>query len=33
MKKDDAVDKLDRAGNKINDLNANAWNVALGYIF
>lgn len=29
MKKDDAVDRLDRAGNKINDLNATAWNVAL----
>jgi hypothetical protein len=29
MKKDDAVDKLDRAGNAINDLNASAWNTAL----
>ena len=29
MKKDDAVDKLDRAGHAINDLNASAWNTAL----
>lgn len=29
MKKDDAVDKLGRAGNTINDLNASAWNTAL----
>jgi hypothetical protein len=29
MKKDDAVDKLERAGNAINDLNASAWNTAL----
>jgi hypothetical protein len=29
MKKDEAVDKLDRAGFTINDLNARAWNTAL----
>ena len=29
MKKDDAVDKLDRAGQAINDLYASAWNTAL----
>jgi len=29
MKKDDAVERLERAGNKINDLNASAWNTAL----
>ena len=29
MKKDDALDKLDRAGFQINDLNARAWNTAL----
>jgi len=29
MKKDDVVDKLDRAGNAINSLNASAWNTAL----
>ena len=29
MKKDDAVDKLDRAGDTIHGLNASAWNTAL----
>jgi hypothetical protein len=29
MKKNDAVEKLDRMGNQINDLNASAWNTAL----
>jgi hypothetical protein len=29
MKKEDAVDQLDRAGHAINDLNASAWNTAL----
>ena len=29
MKKDDAVDRLERAGHKISGLHANAWNVAL----
>jgi hypothetical protein len=29
MKKEDAVDRLDRAGHTINDLNASAWNTAL----
>jgi len=29
MKKDDALDKLDRAGFAINDLNSKAWNTAL----
>lgn len=29
MKKDDALDKLDRAGFTINDLNTRAWNTAL----
>jgi hypothetical protein len=29
MKKDDAVDRLDRVGEKINGLHSNAWNVAL----
>lgn len=29
MKKTDAVDKLDRLGNKINDLHSSAWNTAL----
>ena len=29
MKKNDAVDKLDRVGNTINDMNASAWNTAL----
>lgn len=29
MKKDDAMDKLDRAGYAIHDLNARAWNTAL----
>ena len=29
MKKYEAEEKLDRAGNKINDLHASAWNAAL----
>jgi hypothetical protein len=29
MKKDDALDKLDRAGNQINSLYGSAWNTAL----
>jgi hypothetical protein len=29
MKKDDALDKLDRAGHTINNVNASAWNTAL----
>lgn len=29
MKKDDALDRLDRAGYTINDLNSRAWNTAL----
>lgn len=29
MKKDEAVDKLDRAGRQIQDMHASAWNVAL----
>jgi hypothetical protein len=29
MKKDDAMDKLDRAGFTIHDLNTRAWNTAL----
>ena len=29
MKKDDALNRLDRAGETINDLSANAWNTAL----
>lgn len=29
MKKDEAVDKLDRAGYQIHDLSARAWNTAL----
>jgi hypothetical protein len=29
MKKHDAVERLERVGNKINDLNASAWNTAL----
>lgn len=29
MKKDEAVDKLERAGQTINGLNASAWNTAL----
>jgi len=29
MKKDDAIDKLDRAGNAINSLYGSAWNTAL----
>jgi hypothetical protein len=29
MKKDDALDKLDRAGQKINGLYGSAWNTAL----
>jgi hypothetical protein len=29
MKKHDVVEKLDRAGEKISGLHANAWNVAL----
>jgi len=29
VKKEDAVNKLDRAGMAINDLNASAWNTAL----
>lgn len=29
MKKDDALDALDRAGNEIHDLNARVWSTAL----
>lgn len=29
MKKEDAVNKLERAGNQIQDLHASAWNTAL----
>jgi hypothetical protein len=29
MKKDDALDKLERAGHTINNVNASAWNTAL----
>jgi pyridoxal biosynthesis lyase PdxS len=29
MKKDDALDKLERAGNTIHGVNASAWNTAL----
>lgn len=29
MKKDDALDKLERAGNTIHNVNASAWNTAL----
>ena len=29
MKKDDALDKLDRAGHAIHNVNASAWNTAL----
>lgn len=29
MKKEDVVNRLDRAGEKINGLNASAWNTAL----
>ena len=29
MKKEDAVDQLERAGHTINDLSASAWNTAL----